>query len=223
MLIKLINNNNTDNFNALINTMTIRLKSQLILASASKTRLDMLARHGLHIKNYPADIDEDELKKTKCKSMSAEEMALFLAKEKALAVSKDFPDAYIIAADQVCLLDAKVYDKPASIQNSIQQLKELRSKTHTQNCATLLVKNSKVILESLSKAELTLRDLSDEEIKAYVELEKPINSAGSYMLERHGKHIIKAIKGDHDVILGLDILKLFNKFYELDIISLALQ
>ncbi len=200
--------------------MTIILKSELILASASKTRLEMLSRHGLNIKNYPADIDEDELKKTKCKNMSAEEMAIFLAKEKALAVSKKFPDAYIIAADQVCLLDGKVYDKPESIENCIKHLKCLRGKTHTQNCAMLLVKNSEVILESLSKAELTLRDLSDEEILAYIELEKPLHSAGSYMLERHGKHIFKEINGDHDVVLGLDIVKLFNKLYELDIVKL---
>ncbi|NQY81132.1 MAG: septum formation protein Maf [Candidatus Caenarcaniphilales bacterium] len=203
--------------------MTILLKSELILASASKTRLEMLARHGLNINNHPADIDEEELKTTKCSQMSAEEMALFLAKEKALDVSRKFPDAYIIAADQVCLLDGKVYDKPGSIENCIQHLKELRSKTHTQNCAMLLVKNSEVILESLSKAEITLRDLTDDEIKAYVNLEEPLHSAGSYMLERHGKHIFKEVRGDHDVILGLDTVKLFNKLYELDIISLTTQ
>ena len=63
-----------------------------------------------------------------------------------------------------------------------------------------------------------MRNLSEKEIRAYVELEKPLQSAGSYMLEKHGKHIFKHIAGDHDVILGLDILKLFNKLYELDLI-----
>ena len=69
--------------------MAITLKSEIILASASKTRIEMLERHGLFIKSIPATIDEEDLKNTKAKDLSPDNLALFLAKEKAYLYLKN--------------------------------------------------------------------------------------------------------------------------------------
>jgi septum formation protein len=80
--------------------------------------------------------------------------------------------------------------------------------------------NAECIWEFSGKAFLTMRNLKDEEIVSYVNLEKPLNSAGSYMFEKHGKHLFSDVQGDHDVILGLPIVKLLDKLYELGLIRL---
>jgi septum formation protein len=145
---------------------------------------------------------------------------MFLAKAKASSVSLLNRKSFFIAADQVCELDGEIFDKPLTEENAIKHLKKLRSKTHTQNCATVIYHNSECIWEFSGKALLTMRNLQDKEIESYVKLEKPLNSAGSYMFEKHGKHLFSDVQGDHDVILGLPIVKLVDKLYELGLIRL---
>ena len=200
--------------------MAIILNDEIILGSGSETRLELLKRHGLNINNFAPTVDEEQLKNEHCQDMGPNEMALFLAKAKAKDVSAKFPDAYVIAADQVCELKGRVFDKPGNRENAIKHLKLLRNQTHNQNCAMVIARNCEIIYVSITKAYISLRDLSDSEIEAYIDLEQPFQSCGAYMLEKHGKHIFKSIEGDHDVILGLDVVELFNKLYELKAIEL---
>jgi septum formation protein len=198
----------------------ISISPHLFLASSSQTRKELLKTHGIGVNICSPEIDEDDLKKKFCANLSASEIAMFLAKAKASSVSSLDRESFFIAADQVCELDGKIFDKPLTEEGAIKHLKELRSKTHTQNCATVIYHNSECIWEFSGKALLTMRNLKDEEIVSYVELEKPLNSAGSYMFEKHGKHLFSDVQGDHDVILGLPIVKLLDKLYELGLIRL---
>ena len=198
----------------------ISLLSNLFLASGSLTRKELLKAHGLEMKTCLPEVNEDDLKKKFCTNFSAAETAMFLAKAKASSVSLLDKGSFFIAADQVCELDGKIFDKPLTEENAMKHLKELRSKTHTQNCATVIYHNAECIWEFSGKAFLTMRNLKDEEIVSYVNLDKPLNSAGSYMFEKHGKHLFSDVQGDHDVILGLPIVKLLDKLYELGLIRL---
>lgn len=198
----------------------ISVSPDLFLASSSLTRKELLKNHGIEMNICSPEIDEDDLKKKFCVNLSASEVAMFLAKAKASSVSLLNRKSFFIAADQVCELDGEIFDKPLTEENAIKHLKKLRSKTHTQNCATVIYHNSECIWEFSGKAFLTMRNLKDEEIESYVELEKPLNSAGSYMFEKHGKHLFSDVQGDHDVILGLPIVKLVDKLYELGLIRL---
>jgi septum formation protein len=198
----------------------ISISPYLFLASSSQTRKELLKTHGIEINSCSPEIDEDDLKKKFCINLSAAETAMFLAKAKALSVSSLDKESFFIAADQVCELDSKIFDKPLTEENAIKHLKELRSRTHIQNCATVIYHNAECIWEFSGKAFLTMRNLKEDEISSYVELDRPLNSAGSYMFEKHGKHLFSDIKGDHDVILGLPIVQLLDKLYELDLISL---
>jgi septum formation protein len=198
----------------------ISISPHLFLASSSQTRKELLKTHGIELDIVPPEIDEDDLKKKFCTNLSAAETAMFLAKAKAKSVSILDKKSFFLAADQVCELDGRIFDKPLTEVTAIKHLKELRSKTHTQNCATVIYYNAECIWEFSGKALLTMRNLKDEEIVSYVELEKPLNSAGSYMFEKHGKHLFSDVQGDHDVILGLPIVKLLDKLYELGLIRL---
>jgi septum formation protein len=200
--------------------LMISISPKLFLASSSLTRKKLLKNHGIELNVAYPEVDEDDLKKKFCINLSAAETAMFLAKAKALSVSTLDKESFFIAADQVCELDGKIFDKPLTEENAVKHLQELRSKTHIQNCATVIYHNAECIWEFSGKALLTMRNLEDEEIVSYVELDGPLNSAGSYMFEKHGKHLFSDVQGDHDVILGLPVVKLVDKLYELGLIRL---
>lgn len=172
----------------------------------------MLERVELDFKVIPSDIDENELK-NKFANLSIKELGLDLAKEKALDISRKYPSAYVIGADQICVLDRKVYDKPGNHEHAFKQLQELSGKTHEQICSTCIAYQSDCIWEFQESAFLKMRELSDKEIYAYIELEKPFNACGSFMFEKHGKHLFEKIQGSEDIILGLPIVEILNFFY----------
>lgn len=199
----------------------IKSKEKIILASGSQTRRQMLESLGLEFDVQSSSVDEDLLKKEFTGVVS--ELGLFLAQAKAKQVSNENLNAYVIAADQVCLLGEKIFDKPGTFEKSVEHLKELAGKTHSQNCSACIFHHGQEIWNCIRTAEITMRDLSDIEINAYVELEKPFQCAGSYMLEKHGKHIFSKVDGDHDVILGLPLVDILSFLYEEKILSLELR
>ena len=198
---------------------SIETIQEIILASNSETRKLMLEKTGIQFTQVGASLDEDIVKKNN-PELSATELGLILAQGKALEISKLHPDAYVIGADQVCEFNGEFLDKPGTKENCILHLKKLSGNTHTQNCSIALALNGEIIWTHQSKAELTMRRLTEEEIDAYVELENPIYSCGSYMFERHGKHLFLSVEGNDDVILGLSLVELLNKLYELHLIEL---
>lgn len=197
--------------------MPIVSNKKIILASGSETRKKMLETLNFDFKVIKPRIDEEEFKaqfKKKNFSYQPSDLGLFLAQEKAKSITKANDDAIIIAADQICECNGEVFDKPGSSQAAIEHLKKLRSKVHLQTACTSIYEGEKEIWSSKISAKVSVRDLSDEEIEAYVHIENPIHSAGAYMLEMHGKHIFKSIEGDHDVILGLPLVEILNVLYE---------
>jgi septum formation protein len=179
----------------------------------------MLDRIDLNYQALKPNLDEDQLKQSLAQ-LDLYTLGLELAKAKAQEISFKHPDAFVIGADQICELDGEVFDKPGSIENCIKHLSKLSGKTHKQNCFAVIYHNAKLIWHCHEQAHLTMRKLSDQEIRAYVEIEKPIHSCGSYMLEKHGKYLFEKIEGDHDVILGLPLITLLNKLFEFGVIAL---
>jgi len=198
----------------------IYVSSDLFLASSSKTRKALLASHGLNLKTFSPDLDEESIKKEFLGKISPAELAMKLAQAKGALASSEMPNAFFIAADQVCELDGEIFDKPLTRENAINHLSKLRNKTHIQNCATVIYHKNACIWQFNGQAYLTMRNLKDEEVESYIDLERPFHSAGSYMFEKHGKHLFSEVIGDHDVILGLPIVKLVNQLYELALVGL---
>jgi len=199
--------------------VSIHTNAPIILASGSETRRLMLEKTKIKFSSQASTIDEDLVKKS-FPNFNAAELGLELASRKALDVSKNHLSAYVIGADQVCEFNGEFLDKPGSLENCVKHLKKLSGKTHTQNCSVALAYNGKIIWTHQAEAKLTMRDLTDSEIQAYVELEKPIHSCGSYMFERHGKHLFSSVTGNDDIILGMPLVELLAKLYDLGVIEL---
>lgn len=186
-----------------------RGKSPLILASQSGARKLLLANAGLEFKAITADIDEREIQAAS-KLSSPREIALLLACEKAKAVSAHHTESYVIGADQTLALGNRLFNKPAGRAQAMMQLRELAGKSHALNSAVAVARDGKVVFEDVSVARMTMRQMSEAEIQAYLDAagDAVTTSVGAYQLESLGIHLFERIEGDHFTILGLPLLPL---------------
>lgn len=198
----------------------MRQSAQLILASGSSIRQQMLKSVGLKFSVIPSGVEEDAIKAA-MKDKPVPELALALARAKTLFVSKDHPDAYTIGADQICALGDKILSKPGSYERAEAQLAELSGKTHLQHCAITLAKGNQVLWEFHEAATLTVRDLTTAEIKAYVAADAPLQSCGAYKFEGLGRYLFSKVEGDHDVIQGLALVPLLARLHALGVVALG--
>ena len=137
-----------------------------------------------------------------------------------MSVSVLHPDSLVIGSDQICELDGLAIDKSKNQLDAINQIKDMRGKTHFQNNAVCLYQNTKLLFKNSSKAKLKIRNLSDEEITNYVSIDKPWGCAGSYKFESLGKHLFSKVAGADNSIIGMNILPLLNFLHQKKLISL---
>lgn len=190
----------------------------LVLASRSAIRAQMLKSVGLNFSVAPSGVDEDAIKAAHQASLP--ELAETLAYAKAVKISRDYPQHLTIGCDQLCVLGDQVFDKPETPENAVKQLQQLRGETHQQISAICLLRGEEEIWRYHAVAELTMRQLSDAEIAAYVTLDEPLSSCGAYKFESYGRHLFAHASGDHDVIKGLPLTDLVAKLHALRAISL---
>ncbi len=159
----------------------------------------------------PANLDERAIEQSS-RLADAAAVAALLAKEKALYVGRTHPGAYVIGADQTLALGAKVFSKADNRAQAREQLKALSGQTHELHSAVAVVKNEKVLFESVSAARMTMRPLNDAQLNAYLDLagNAVTASVGGYQLEGAGVHLFERIEGDYFTILGLPLLPLLN-------------
>ncbi len=198
--------------------MLIDYNCQIILASTSKVRKKILEEVGLKFVVVAPLYDEDLEKKNL--KLSPKKLAIFLAKEKALSVSREFVDAVVIGSDQVCEFAEKEVFKSRNAAEAIAQLKKFSGKIHFQNNAVCVAKNGKVIFQNFSRVKLQMRKISSEEIENYVKVDQSWGCAGSYKYESFGKHLFEKISGDYYSVLGLAIQPLIAFFHQKKLISI---
>ena len=195
-----------------------RLLKPLIFATASSIRREIVEAHGINCEFVKSDVDE-ELIKLNFKGIEFNNLAMQLATEKALTVSDIKENYYVVGVDQVCALDGEVLNKPENSDNAFQSLKKLSGSSHFQNCGMSMCLNGKILWQSFSIAELTMKSLSDQEIHDYIKLDEPFSCSGSYKFESYGKELFTNVLGTEYTIQGLDIDKLMDVFVEEGIIE----
>lgn len=189
----------------------------LILASASPARAEMLKGAGLTFEVVPAVVDEVGLREhLLAEGAPLSEVAGLLAEVKARAVSRSHPGALVIGADQILLLGHEVFEKPGDIQNARQTLQHLRGKTHELISAVTLVHNGDTVWQGSDAARLTMRDFSREFLEDYLEAEGDavLSCVGAYRLEGPGAQLFERVEGDYFTILGLPLLQLLGVLRE---------
>lgn len=181
------------------------MQQQLILASTSPYRRELLIRLGLPFEVANPRTDESPLV-----NETPEALALRLAEAKARAVAGEFPDALIIGSDQVAVADGKVYGKPGSHDKAVAQLRELSGRTVNFFTGLCLfnARTGKTEVRGVPTL-VTFRELTDAEIENYLRREPAYNCAGSAKSEGLGIALLESMRGeDPNALVGLPLIAL---------------
>lgn len=182
---------------------------RVILASASPRRRDLLTMIGITHEVIPADVDE---------TYGAGEVprahAERLAREKASVLAARAPDAVIIAADTIVVVDGDVLGKPRDADEAARMLRRLAGRTHTVFTAVAVASGAK-ILSGVEEVGVTFRPLDDATITSYVATREPMDKAGAYGIQGYGAAIVERIDGDYFAVMGLAIGRMLALLREL--------
>ena len=182
---------------------------KVILASNSSIRKKILEEAGITFEVIASEVDEEELKKS-LSSNNFKDYCLALAKAKALDVSNKQKNAYVIGSDQICCYEDEIFSKPLTKENCFKTLSKLSGNTHYQNCGISICKDGKEIWSHYAQASLTMKYLSDSEIKDYIDKDEPFMACGAYRFESLGKNLFLSTKGDETTIQGLTLNPIIN-------------
>jgi len=178
---------------------------QLVLASTSPYRRELLGRLGL-----PFEVANPQTDETPLPGETPTATALRLSEAKARAVALQYPDALIIGSDQVAVMDGRVFGKPGTHARAVEQLRTLSGKT-VNFFTGLCVLNTKTG-EAEVRGIPTLvgfRNLDDAEIENYLRREPAYNCAGSAKSEGLGIALLSRIHGDDpNALVGLPLIAL---------------
>ncbi len=180
-------------------------RPQIILASGSTIRANILRAAGVTFEIAKPNVDEAAIKREAAGAgKTPEQMAMQLAEAKALAVAKT-TDAIIIGADQILEFEGRAFDKPKDIDEAHARLKEMVGAPHTLINAVAIARKGRIIWRNLERPKLCLRDLTEAEIDAYLAAAGPeiLTSVGAYQVEGVGARLFERIDGDYFSVLGL--------------------
>ena len=192
---------------------------KIILASNSSIRKKILEDSGISFEVVPSEVEEEELKQS-FSSNNSREYCLALAKAKALDVSNKKKNAYVIGSDQICCYGEEIFSKPLTKENCFKTLSKLSGNTHYQNCGISICKNGKEIWSHYAQAALTMKSLSDREIRDYIDKDEPFMACGAYRFESLGKNLFLTTKGDETTIQGLTLNPIINFLTSKKVINL---
>lgn len=186
----------------------------LILASESPYRKELLERLHLSFICKPAHIDEESIWE---KNLSPLEVSVELAKMKAEKIFEDNKNSIIIGSDQVICQGTKIFGKPKTFEKAVGQLIELQQAPHKLITSVCILSNDQIITFSNTTTLTIRKDLTENDFIQYVKKDLPLNCAGSYKIETMGIGLFESIEtSDFTSIIGLPLmelskqLKLFN-------------
>ena len=180
----------------------------IILASASPRRAEILRTVGWPFETFPVDIDE-----TRRESEDAASYVHRLAREKAEAAAARRSESIIVGADTTVTLDEHVLEKPAGVQDAMRMLQLLNNRWH-QVLTGLAVfdRGKQKMIVAHEATEVKFAPISDEEMQWYVESGEPMDKAGGYAIQGLGARLIEEIRGDYFNVVGLPVRLLYELF-----------
>ena len=185
--------------------------NKIILASKSKVRKEILDKHNISCEVKPSHVDEDVIKKALIsESASPEIISKNLAELKANKVSLSQKDLIVLGADSVIDLDGEIISKPQSRDEALLILKKLNGKRHSLISSVCISKNGSMIWNYTDKAELTMKNFSEDDLKNYLSKisDEALYAYNVYQIEGEGRNLFSNIDGDENSIMGLPVSKI---------------
>ena len=187
------------------------MDKKIILASKSKVRKDILNNNGISCQVEPSNVDEDIIKESLEKQKATPEIvSKNLAELKANKVSQKFLDNYVLGADSVIDLKGKVISKPSNREEAFKILKSLNGEVHYLISSICISKGGSMVWNYTDKASLTMKDMSDDELKDYLSKisDEALYAYNVYQIEGLGRSLFSKIEGNENTIMGLPVEKI---------------
>ena len=184
---------------------------EIILASKSKIRKQILDQHGVINTVEPSNVDEDIVKESlKKEKASPLIISQNLAELKANKISLKKTNSLVLGADSVIDLDGELISKPENRDEAFEILSKLNGKKHNLISSVCISKNGTMIWNYSDKAILTMKKLSDVDLENYLKKisDDALYSYNVYQIEGEGKNLFQKINGDKNTIMGLPIIKI---------------
>ena len=184
---------------------------KIILASKSKVRKEILDKNNIDSEVEFSNVDEDSVKKSLLKeNASPEIISKSLAELKANKVSQYKTDSIVLGADSVIDLNGELISKPENRNEAMDILKKLNGKKHNLISSICISKNGSMIWNYTDKAILTMKNMTDENLKEYLSKisDEKLYSYNVYQIEGEGRNLFSSIEGDENTIMGLPIKKI---------------
>jgi len=185
--------------------------NKIILASKSKVRKEILDKHKILCEVKPSNVDEDIVKEALIKeSASPEIISKNLAELKANKISLNETDKLVLGADSVIDLNGELISKPESRKEALEILKKLNGKKHYLISSVCISKNGSMIWNHTDKAELTMKNFSENDLKTYLSKisDEALYAYNVYQIEGLGRDLFLNINGDENTIMGLPVFKI---------------
>ena len=185
--------------------------NKIILASKSKVRKEILDKHKIFCEVKPSNVDEDIVKESLIKEFASPEIiSKNLAELKANKVSLNERNRLVLGADSVIDLNGELISKPGSRDEALIILKKLNGKKHNLISSVCISRNGSMIWNYTDKAELTMKNLLDEDLEVYLSKisDEALYAYNVYQIEGEGRNLFLNIAGDEDTIMGLPVFKI---------------
>ena len=184
---------------------------EIILASKSKVRKEILDKNNIISVVEPSNIDEDIVKLSLLKEKASPEIvSKNLAELKANKVSLRHKDRLVLGADSVIDLNGELISKPENRNEAMNILKKLNGQKHSLISSVCISKNNRMIWNYTGKAELTMKNFNDPDLEKYLSKisDEKLYAYNVYQIEGEGRKLFSNIKGDEETIMGLPIKKI---------------
>tara|TARA_B110000211_G_C13740293_1_gene404244 strand:+ start:32 stop:619 length:588 start_codon:yes stop_codon:yes gene_type:complete len=185
--------------------------NQIILASKSGVRKKILEDNQIKCTVKPANIDEDSIKESLIRNKATPEIiSKNLAELKANKISQKITGELVLGADSVIDLSGKIISKPADRDGALKILRNLNGQTHNLISSVCISQNGAMIWNHTEKASLTMKQMSEEELKIYLAKisDEALYAYNVYQIEGEGRFLFSKIEGDKNTIMGLPIKKI---------------
>ncbi len=177
------------------------MTSSFILASASPRRQQFLLEMGLHFDVVPSDVNEDFLH-----DESPVDYVTRMSQEKSNAISQKNPDAWVLGADTIVIIDGEVLGKPHTCGDAREMLMKLSGREHRVITGFTIVKKSVHIMMSHAvESRVVFKAIEENELEWYVNSPEPYDKAGAYAVQGRAGYFVKEIHGSYTNVVGLPL------------------